>query len=70
MDFMAGGDLFQYMHRERRFAPHRVVFYVAQIAMALDHLHQSDILYRDLKPENVLMSSDGYIKLSDFGLAK
>lgn len=70
MDFMAGGELFHYMHHERRFAEKRVVFYVAQIALALDHLHKANILYRDLKPENILMGEDGYIKLSDFGLAK
>ena len=70
MDFMAGGELFHYMQSERRFQQERVCFYVAQIALALDHLHQSNILYRDLKPESILVGDDGYIKLSDFGLAK
>ena len=70
MDYMAGGELFHYMQSERRFQYERVCFYVAQIALALDHLHQSNILYRDLKPENILVGDDGYIKLSDFGLAK
>lgn len=70
MDYLAGGELFHYMHKERRFAESKVVFYVCQIALALNHLHQSKILYRDLKPENILVDVDGYIKLSDFGLAK
>lgn len=70
MDFMAGGELFRFMQRERRFQQEKVCFYIAQIALALDHLHKSDILYRDLKPENILIDTDGYLKLSDFGLAK
>ena len=70
MDFMQGGQLFNYMKHERRFTEERVKFYIAQIALALDHLHKANILYRDLKPENILMDADGYIKLSDFGLAK
>ena len=70
MDYVDGGELFQYMRNMRRFEESHVAFYTAQIALTLAYLHQNDILYRDLKPENILVGKDGFLKLSDFGLAK
>ena len=48
----------------------RAQLYAAEITLALEHLHASGILYRDLKPENVLVDASGHIKLTDFGLSR
>ena len=70
MDFMNGGELFYHLRKSGKFTESRAKFYAAEILLALDYLHQNDIIYRDLKPENVLLDSEGHIKLTDFGLSK
>ena len=65
-----GGELFQYLKKEKRFSEARARFYVAQIALGLAHLHESNIIHRDMKPENVLMDEHGDVYLADFGMAK
>lgn len=70
LDFEAGGSLFYHLAKHRRFTETEVRFYAAEIVLAIEYLHSKKILYRDLKPENVLVSRDGHIKLADFGLSK
>ena len=65
--FIKGGDLFHKLKNDIFFKEDLVKFYSAQIAIALQHLHDMGIAYRDLKPENILLNEDGYIKLCDFG---
>ena len=70
VDFEPGGTLFFHLNRHRRFTEREVRFYAAEMILALEYLHSKNILYRDLKPENVLISRSGHIKLADFGLSK
>ena len=65
--FMKGGDLYHKLKKEGNLPEDLVRFYAAQIAIALQYLHEYGIAYRDLKPENILIDEDGYIKLCDFG---
>ncbi|TKY73210.1 kinase PINOID 2 [Spatholobus suberectus] len=70
MDFCPGGDLFSARQRQpgKRFTISSTKFYAAETLVALEYLHMRGIVYRDLKPENVLVREDGHIMLSDFDL--
>jgi serum/glucocorticoid-regulated kinase 2 len=70
IDYMAGGELFFWLKKDRKFSENRCRLYAAEITSALEALHSEDIIYRDLKPENILLDSVGHLRLTDFGLAK
>jgi len=69
-EYAPGGELFQHLKNLEYFSEERARFYAAEILLALEFLHSKKIVYRDLKPENVMLDSEGHIKLTDFGLAK
>ena len=69
-DYCPGGELFFHIQRVERFNEEAAKFYAGQIILAVEHLHKNNIIYRDLKPENVLIDRKGFIKITDFGLSK
>jgi len=69
-DFFNGGELFWHLKNESNFTITRARFYAAEIVLALECLHDNGIIYRDMKPENLLLDADGHIRLTDFGLSK
>lgn len=70
MQYVKGGELFKQLAEKKRLPEMQAKFYAAQIALALGHLHKNKIIYRDVKPENILLDENGYIYLTDFGMAK
>src|SRR5271169_5780195 len=70
MDFIEGGELFSLLRKSQRFPNPVAKFYAAEVTLALEYLHAQDIIYRDLKPENLLVDRHGHIKITDFGFAK
>lgn len=70
LELTPGGELFSVLRAERCFPERRCCFYSAMVVAAFDYLHDRLIVYRDLKPENLLFDADGYLKVVDFGFAK
>ncbi|RGB43523.1 kinase-like domain-containing protein [Rhizophagus diaphanus] len=70
MDYVVGGELFSILRKNQRFPDHVAKFYAAEVVLAFEYLHERDIIYRDLKPENLLLDNNGHIKITDFGFAK
>lgn len=70
LSYVPGGELFTHLRRAQRFTPDVTRFYLATIILALRYLHSFNIIYRDLKPENLMLDSRGYLRLTDFGFAK
>uniref|UniRef100_H9G6X3 non-specific serine/threonine protein kinase n=2 Tax=Anolis carolinensis TaxID=28377 RepID=H9G6X3_ANOCA len=70
MEYANGGELFFHLSRERVFTEDRARFYGAEIVSALEYLHSRDVVYRDIKLENLMLDKDGHIKITDFGLCK
>jgi cGMP-dependent protein kinase len=79
MEFIQGGELWSYIYEKQDalkrnkmggFEMSAVKFYAGNVILAFQHIHSKGIAYRDLKPENLLLDSNGYLKVIDFGFAK
>ena len=70
LEYVSGGELFRLLRSQGHFSLSAVRFYASEIACALGYLHSTGVVYRDLKPENVLLTEKGHVKLTDFGFAK
>ena len=70
MEYIIGGELFTQLRKVGRFSGDTARFYAQEIVLALQYLHSKGVVYRDLKPENLLIDSEGHIKITDFGFAK
>lgn len=70
MDYCGGGDLGHILQREKHLPESAARIYIAEILLAISELHNREIIYRDLKPDNVVLDSEGHALLTDFGLSK
>ena len=69
-EFIKGGDLFNLLKIENCFSKEKAQFYAGQIVFVFEYLHSRNIVYRNLKPENIFICENGYIKIADFQFAK
>lgn len=70
LDFCPGGSMASQIAREKRFSETRARIYLSEILLAIEELHKRDIIYRDLKPDNIVLDEEGHALLTDFGLSK
>jgi len=69
LEYVSGGEMFYHLRNMRQFSEKLSRFYATQVVLAFEYLHYLDIIYRDLKPENLLIDNNGYLKITDFGFA-
>lgn len=70
LEYVIGGELFTHLRRAKRFSTDVARYYAAEVVNTLTYLHDKGIIYRDLKPENLLLDARGGLKMTDFGFAK
>lgn len=70
MDLMKGGDLRYHLHLKERFNEETTKFFAACIITGLEYLHINNIIHRDIKPENLVLDPKGYLRITDFGIAR
>jgi serine/threonine protein kinase len=70
MDMLSGGDLRYHISRYRKFSEEQTRFFIANMVYALQYIHDHNVIHRDIKPENLVLDEKGYVRITDFGIAK
>ena len=70
MDLLTGGDLRYHIAHKRTFSEIETKFFISNMILALEYIHSKNIIHRDIKPENLVLESSGYLRITDFGVAK
>ena len=70
MDLLTGGDLRYHIAHKKTFSENETKFLIANMLLALQYIHSKNIIHRDIKPENLVLEKNGYVRITDFGVAK
>ena len=70
MDLLTGGDLRYHIAHQKTFSEAQTKFFISNMLLALEYIHSQNIIHRDIKPENLVLESSGYLRITDFGVAK
>lgn len=70
MDYLPGGDLRYHLSKNKKFSEKESKIFIACILLGLEYCHHNKIIHRDIKPENLVLDDKGYVKLTDFGIAR
>jgi serine/threonine protein kinase len=70
LDYAPGGNMTRQIKKDRMFDENRARMYLAEIILAIEDLHSRNIIFRDLKPDNIVFDADGHALITDFGLSK
>lgn len=70
MDLLSGGDLRYHISKYRKFSEEQVQFFIACLLLSLEYVHNKGIIHWDIKPENLVFENNGYLRLTDFGIAR
>lgn len=70
MDLLTGGDLRYHINKRRRFSEEQTKFFVCCLLSAFEYIHKKNIIHRDIKPENIVIDNNGYLRVTDFGIAR
>ena len=70
IDFLSGGDLRFHISRHKKFSEEQTRFFICGLILSLEYIHSNNIIHRDIKPENLVLEKNGYLRVTDFGIAK
>ena len=70
MDMLSGGDLRYHISRKKKFSEEQTRFFIGCMILGLEYIHSNNVIHRDIKPENLVVDQNGYLRITDFGIAK
>ena len=70
IDYLSGGDLRFHISRHKKFSEEQTRFFICGLILSLEYIHSNNIIHRDIKPENLVLEENGYLRVTDFGIAK